>query len=260
MVGLSYQTIGVNVVLEAINKQLCRSKVGRRLKTTALDLSKPLWYCKPMYLFLDNEMGGLERDKYSLLTVYLLMTDDQFKEIGNLYLYLKPDDGIYKVCGDAMNVNRIDLKVHDRIAITYKEGGTKLYNWLKQLTNEGKNKATVVGHGIYGDVDWICHYLMNKATWEIFTSYRKLDTSAVCQFLRACGLFPDTVSGSLISLAQHFGIPADENACHDAKYDTELTYKVFVALVKQMTPIIEVKPKTITEAGKDFWNIVKNIE
>ena len=67
-------------------------------------------------------MGGLERDKYSLLTVYLMATDDQFNVIGDLYLYLKPDDCIYKVCGEAMNVNRIDLKVHDTKAITYKEG------------------------------------------------------------------------------------------------------------------------------------------
>ena len=251
MVGLAYQTIGVNVVLKTINNQLCKSKIGRHLKTTTLDLLKPLWYRKPMYLFLDNEMGGLERDKYSLLTVYLLATDDKFNVIGDLYLYLKPEDGIYRVCGEAMNVNRIDLKVHDTKAITYKEGGTKFYNWLKDLTDNGKNKFTVVGHGVYGDVEWIIWHLMSRGSWETFTSYRKLDTQAVCQFLKACGLFPETVSGSLISIAQYFGITVDENACHDAKYDTELTYKVFMALVKQMTPIKQVKTAepTIKEIG-----------
>lgn len=202
-------------------------------------------------------MGGLEREKYSLLSVYLLATDDQYKVISDCYLYLKPDDGIYKVCAEAMNVNKINLVEHDRKAITYKEGGTRLYNWLQVLTNAGKNKATVVGHGVYADVEWIIWHLMNRGSWETFTSYRKLDTQAVCQFLKACGLFPDTVSGSLISLAQHFGVVVDENACHDAKYDTELTFKVFQALVKQMTPIIEVKPKTVTEA---VWSLVKDIK
>ncbi len=186
-------------------------------------------------------MGGLEREKYSLLSVYLMATDDQFNVIGDLYLYLKPDDGIYRVCAEAMNVNKINLVEHDTRAIPYKEGSTKLYNWLKQLTNEGKTKATVVGHGVYGDVEWIIWHLMSRGSWETFTSYRKLDTQAVCQFLKACGLFPETVSGSLISIAQYFGIKVDENACHDAKYDTELTHKVFVSLVKQMTPIIEIK-------------------
>lgn len=193
------------------------------------------------YVFLDCEMGGLEKEKYSLLTTYLLFTDDNFNFVSDLNLILRPNDGIYKVCGEAMNVNRIDLKVHDTMAITYKEGGTKLYKWLQSITGNIPDsygprtetahvRATIVGHGVYGDVEWICHHLMSKATWETFTSYRKLDTSAVCQFLKACNMFPEDVSGSLISLAKHFNIPVDENCVHDAKYDTELTFKVFMAL------------------------------
>lgn len=209
------------------------SKIGQKLLSLnrpALDFLYRLWYGKPMYLFLDNEMGGLERDKYSLLTVYLLATDDKFNVIGDLYLYLKPDDGIYKVCAEAMNVNKIDLVLHDTKAITNKEGATKLYNWLKGLTDDGKTKLTPVGHGVYGDVEWIIWHLISRGSWEKFTSYRKLDTQAVCQFLKACGKFPESVSGSLTSIAKYFGIDVDENACHDAKYDTELTYKVFLKL------------------------------
>jgi oligoribonuclease (3'-5' exoribonuclease) len=199
-----------------------------------------------MYLFLDNEMGGLEREDYSLLTSYLLVTDDNFNVIGDLYLHLKPDDGIYKVCGEAMAVNKIDLAVHDRIAITYKEGATKLYNWLKGLTEDGKTKLTVVGHGVYGDVEWIIYHLMSRGSWEKFTSYRKLDTSAVCQFLKSCNMFPEDVSGSLTSLAKYFNIPVDENKAHDAKYDTELTFQVFMALRKLLlTPPISGLPEEI---------------
>lgn len=208
----------------------------------ALDFKRGVCYPPPMYIFLDNEMGGLEREKYSLLTVYLLATDDQFNVIGDLYLYLKPDDGIYKVCAEAMNVNKIDLVLHDTRAITYKEGGTTLYKWLSSMTDAGKVKATVVGHGVYGDVDWITYHLMSRATWENFTSYRKLDTSAVCQFLKSCGLLPD-ISGSLTSLAKYFGVPLDENKAHDAKYDTELTMQVFLALRKVLLPVKEATPK-----------------
>lgn len=203
-----------------------------------------------MYLFLDNEMGGLERDKYSLLTVYLLATDDKFNVIGDLYLYLKPEDGIYKVCAEAMNVNKINLVEHDTRAIIYKDGGTKLYNWLRGLTDDGKNKFTVVGHGVYGDVEWIIHCLMSRGSWEKFTSYRKLDTSAVCQFLKACGKFPDSVSGSLTSLAKHFGVPVDENLAHDAKYDTELLFQVFQALRKHV--MTDEKPSTPGYGPEEF--------
>jgi oligoribonuclease (3'-5' exoribonuclease) len=185
-----------------------------------------------MYLFLDNEMGGLERENHSLLTSYLMMTDDNFNVIGELYLYLKPDDGVYKVCAEAMAINKIDLVAHDAKAITYKEGGTKLYNWLKSLTDNGKVKAVVVGHGIYGDIDWLTYFLMKRSSFETFTSYRKLDTSSTCQFLKSVGLFPEDVSGSLVSLAKHFKVEVDETAAHDAKYDTILTFKVFLALRK----------------------------
>ena len=193
------------------------------------------------YLFMDNEMGGLERDRHSLLTVYLMMTDDNYNVIGDLYLYLKPDDGTYKVCGEAMAVNKINLLEHDKKAITYKEGGTKLYNWLKSLTDNGKVKATVVGHGIYGDIDWIVYHLMSRASFENFTSYRKLDTSSTCQFLKSCGLFPEDVSGSLESLAKHFNInqhTGDDIQFHDAKFDTEITFKVFLALRKLMASLV----------------------
>ena len=149
-------------------------------------------------------------------------------------MHLKPDDGIYKICGEAMSVNKIDLAIHDRIAIPNKEGATKLYNWLKGLTDDGKIKATVVGHGVYGDVEWIIYNLLSRGSWEKFTSYRKLDTSAVCQFLKSCGMFPDDVSGSLTSLAQYFNIPVDENLVHEAKYDTHLTFRVFMALREQL--------------------------
>lgn len=182
-------------------------------------------------------MGGLEKDKHSLLTVYLMMTDDNYKVIGDLYLYLKPDDGIYKVCAEAMAINKIDLVKHDKLAVFYKQGASLLYNWLKDLTNNGKVKATVVGHGIYGDVEWIIHHLMSRGSWETFTSYRKLDTSAVAQFLKSVSLFPESVSGSLVSLAKYYGVPVDENAAHDAKYDTELTFKVFLAMRNQLIKV-----------------------
>lgn len=186
-------------------------------------------------------MGGLEKEKFSLLTVFIIAVDDNFNVIDELYLYLKPNDGIYKVCAQGMAVNKIDLVKHDTVAISYKEGSTKLYNWLKKVTEGNKEKAIVVGHGIYGDVEWIVEHLINRGSWETFTSYRKLDTSSTCQFLKACGLFPESVSGSLISLAKYFGVEVNEDEAHDAKYDTMLTFKVFLSLRKLFLPIKHVK-------------------
>jgi len=181
-------------------------------------------------------MGSVDLE-YSLLSVYLMAIDDNFQQIDELNLLVMPDDGKFIVQGEAMGVNKIDLYAHSLKAKPYKEAGTILYQWLDKLTNKGQIKFTPIGHGIVGDIKFITKYLISRGSWEKFVSYRTLDTSSVCQFLKSCDMFPETVSGSLVSLAQHFGIEADENAAHNAKYDTELTFKVFVALRKILLPI-----------------------
>jgi len=203
-----------------------------------------------MYIALDNEMGGVTLD-YSLLTTYLVVLDENLNKVDELELALKPNDGIYRVCGRAMEVNKIDLKEHDKVAIYYKEAGSLLYQFLNKNASTSRiplvpgvgkiNRLTPIGHGIYGDIAFLTHYLMKEETWETFVSYRKLDTQAVAQFLKACGKIPDTVSGSLESLAKHFEIiteGANGNvsyvglydcivSLHNAKVDTMLTVEVF---------------------------------
>jgi hypothetical protein len=185
------------------------------------------------YIFLDCEMGSVDLD-YSLLSAYFFVTNDNFEKVDELELLVMPDDGKFIVAGEAMGVNKIDLYAHSLKAKTYKEAGTILYKWLDKLTNSGATKFVPVGHGVYGDIKFIQKYLISRGSWEKFTSYRKLDTSAVCQFLKACNMFPEDVSGSLTSLAKYFNIPVDENETHDAKYDTHLTFKVFMELRKEL--------------------------
>ena len=182
-------------------------------------------------IFIDCEMGSVELD-YSLLSSYFFATDDNFQRIDELELLVKPDDNRYIVCGEAMNVNKINLRVHDTKAIPYKTAGTTLYNWLDRLTDRGRVKFTPVGHGIYGDIKFIQKYLISRGSWEKFISYRVLDTSAVVQFLKTCGKFPEDVSGSLGSLAKYFSVPYDENLAHSAEYDVKLLFGVFQGLRK----------------------------
>ena len=187
------------------------------------------------YIFLDNEMGGIGT-QYSLLTVYVAVYDNILQPVDDLYLYLKPEDGIYRVCGGAMSVNGIDLAQHDVKAITYKAGGTLLYDFLKKH-GSASNRLVPVGHGVYGDIELIIHNLMSRGSWENFVSYRKLDTQAVCQFLKACEMFPEDVSGSLGSIAKHFGVQVDESKLHDAKVDTLLSVEVFKCLKNLILPV-----------------------
>ena len=182
-----------------------------------------------MYLILDTETGGIGTDK-SLLTAYFMVCDDKFKKIDDLYLFVKPDDGIYRVTGEAMGINKIDLVEHDKKAITYKKAGTVLYQFLSASFARKMERMVPVGHGMSGDLDHIFDKLIGRSTWETFVSYRRLDTSVALQFLKSCGMFPETVSGSLESLVTHYDIKRD-GELHDAKVDAQLTKEVLVKLI-----------------------------
>jgi len=182
-----------------------------------------------MYIVFDTETGGIGTD-YSLLSAYFLAVDDNFKEISSLDLPVKPDDDVYRVCGRAMEVNKINLAEHDKIALPYKEAGTRLYNWLRGLTNDGADKSFIVGHNVGGDRDMICRHLLSRGSWEKFTSYRLRDTQASAVFLIDCGILPTDLSGSLSSLAEFFGVNVDQNQLHNARVDAETTLKVYMAL------------------------------
>ena len=190
-----------------------------------------------MFIALDVETGGIGTD-YSLLSAYFLALDEKFNKIGDLYLYLKPDDGIYRVCGEALNVNRIDLKFHDTKAMIYRDAGTLLYKWLSKITDDGKTRAYLLGHNVKGDRDKIVQFLLCRGSWEKFISHRLRDTQASAGFLVDSGILPD-LSCSLGSLVKYFGIPFDENEMHDAKVDTEKTVEVYKALTGLMKNLKE---------------------
>lgn len=189
----------------------------------------------PCYLIFDTETGGIGLDK-SLLTAYFMVCDNEFKKIDELYLYVKPDDGIYRVTGEAMGINKINLVEHDKKAITYKKAGTALYQFIEKNFEYRKDRMVPVGHGMSGDLDHIFDKLMGRSTWETFVSYRRLDTSVALQFLKSCNVFPEIVSGSLESLVEHFGIKRN-GELHDAKVDAELTRDVLVKLIKLIKSI-----------------------
>jgi hypothetical protein len=184
------------------------------------------------YLILDAEMGGREL-KYSLLTVSFIVTDSSFQKLGELHLYVKPDDGIYIVNGEGMRVNGIDIAKHDEIAQPYKLAKPILYNFLRY--HGSTERLTPVGHGVRGDIKHIQDKLISVGSWEQFCTYHYIDTSVVLQFLRACGKMPMQVDGSLEALAKYFKIyqkAGDDAQYHTAKFDAEINTYVFQQMIE----------------------------
>jgi hypothetical protein len=176
-----------------------------------------------MYIIVDTETGGIGLDK-SLLTASFFIADDQFKVKQKLNLFLKPNDGVYHVDAGGLLVNKIDLVKHDNIAKTYKVSGTVLYDFLREWSQCGFNKLTVVGKNVYFDLTHIWDKLLGRGSWETFCSYQLLDLSSVWRWLEITGKVPKLESTSLGALAEYLEVEVGEP--HTAYGDVVTTLNI----------------------------------
>jgi DNA polymerase III epsilon subunit-like protein len=191
---------------------------------------------KPKYLAFDCESGGLVASEYSLLTVYFAVYSETLNKLDSLYLYVKPNDEIYRLDAGSMDVNQINIIEHNKIAKTEAKCGQELWNFLKKWSNGGAIKLIPLGHGITLDINWVHEHLVRKLNLEQFTSYRKIDTAVIAQFMKDFGMLPDSNSGSLVSLAEYFDI---KFKVHDAAEDTETTVEVYRQMVQCCRSMLE---------------------
>lgn len=188
--------------------------------------------CKAKYIATDVETGGIGSDK-SLLTSYFIVMDENFQKMADLSLITKPDDKIYVLTAEAMNINQIDIVKHDSEAITEKEAKTKLYEFLREQSNEGSTKLIPIGHNVKFDIDFLTAKIISRESWNKFVSYRILDTGTIGQALKAVRKVPEDVSGSLGSWLKHFEI-IDHGTLHTAEADTLATVRVLQCQLELM--------------------------
>jgi DNA polymerase III alpha subunit (gram-positive type) len=177
------------------------------------------------YIAFDCETGGITVDT-SLLTAYFIVMNHKFEVLDTLDLKVKPNNKApYVVTAEALGINGINLVEHDKLAITESEAGGKLREFLWKNSENGKARLVPVGHNVGFDEDFIHVHLLNKKEYSKYCSYRKLDTSVVAQYLKAQGKLPESITGSLTSLMEHFGLKFQGRA-HDADSDTIGTVEV----------------------------------
>lgn len=186
---------------------------------------------KSRFLFADAEFGGIGL-QYSLLTAHFFVVEydgtNYSDIIDRLDLKMRPNDGAYVVTTEALELTKINLVEHNRIAIPYKMAGTLLYNFLlKSATTD--THLIPVGHGIGGDIDQITDKLISVDSWRKFTSYNPIDTLSLAQWIRSLGIISPPNGIGLSSLRDYFKIEIIGDA-HDAKYDAELNFEIFKRL------------------------------
>lgn len=187
---------------------------------------------KGKYLATDAETGGIGHDK-SLLTAYFLVLDENFNKIDDLHLRVKPNAGApYVVSAEALEINKIDLVQHDRIAITESEAGGLLRQFLVRNTiGHRPIKLIPLGQNVMFDMEFYYAHLLNKKECQKYISYRCADTATVGQFLKDQGKIPETVTGSLESFMTHFSIKYTDRP-HEEFSDTWAAVDVYREMLK----------------------------
>ena len=187
-----------------------------------------------LFLPMDCESGGLS-ENVSLLSVYLQVVDSNWNVLDSLNLFTKPNDGVYLVEAGGLEINKINLVEHDKVASSYSDAGQQLYRFLNKNSNQGKIKLIPLGKNVSGDVAWVNKHLLNKGNWEKFCSYRTMDISPFARALQIQGKIPSEIGLSLFSLYDWLKtknlVPDVVGNPHEAEYDTKLTVAVFRGLL-----------------------------
>ena len=163
---------------------------------------------KQLFLPFDCESGGFPKG-VALLSTHMAVCDAHFNIIDEIELFTKPNDGHYLVSAEALEVNRINLIEHDKIAITYSLAGQKLRDFLWKYSENGKIKLIPVGKNVAGDITWVTDNLLGIKTWNQFVSYRLYDLTPIIIYLKRQGKLPDDAPESLSGLAEFLGITAE---------------------------------------------------
>lgn len=182
------------------------------------------------YLGFDLETGGLDKKKHSIMEAYFAIYDENERFIEDLYIKMKPDDGILVWEQEAIDITGIDPHKHeqDPDTITYTEAKAKILQFLNKHKIKGKRSHyKPTGQNIDFDLGFIWEQLIPREDWEKIVSKSTLDAYRIVAFLKDCGVLAQEI-GNLSSLAEYFGIPI-LNA-HGAKDDTIMAMNVYFAL------------------------------
>lgn len=176
-------------------------------------------------LLFDTETGGLTT-KHTLLTAFFFMLDDNLEILGELELNLKPNNGVYNVTEKALEVNGLDLKEHDKIAITYKEGCEK----LEYFINKHRDYSRIIcsGHNVTFDIRFLKRCLMRKSFWDANFNSRIIDTCDLALSLRICNIIPIKHSLRLEPLSKLF--KCQDREAHIAREDVLMTRDLLLSI------------------------------
>jgi DNA polymerase III epsilon subunit-like protein len=179
------------------------------------------------YFLFDCETGGSRDKDVSLLTLYGLTLDEKLNPLDSIDLYVAPEDGVYRIEAEALEVNNIVLVEHHKRAVKSSMASAAFIKFLLK-TESNQKKLVPVGHNVEYDVTF-AKKLVGEQWWGAGFTKRTLDTAGIARFLQL-GKLIDVPNPTLENLSAYFKIPYINS--HTAAGDVHLTLEVLRAMIK----------------------------
>lgn len=181
------------------------------------------------YVVIDTETGGTNSWRDSLLTIGVVLVDDD-KVQGEKYILVA--DRPYRCSREALEVNGIDLAEHDKLALPPQEALKELSEFIEPYrVHDGK--LIPVGHNLYFDMGFMFR-LGRIGGYEHFVqdyfSPVRVCTLQACNLARALQLI-SLESCKLTTVTGELGI---EHVAHNALGDARATAKLLIYLRKKL--------------------------
>lgn len=192
---------------------------------------------KNKILFLDTETGGLNPLKHDLLSVGLVVWEDETIRAEKEIL-LKASHS--RVTEEAMAVNRIDLESHNQVALMKGRAVEEIVRFV--VENFEELPVIVAGHNVGFDLAFL-RQLFDKqeVSFSKYFSHRSIDTSSILQYIGILQNFSNKEIQSYSSSDRafsNFGVFIEPGERHTALADAAATARLFTQLIRHSPEIL----------------------
>lgn len=180
-------------------------------------------------IFIDTETTGLSPKKHQILTIGMVITDENLKPVFEKE-YLVRKESWSEVNPFALRVNKIDLSKHNPIAVPEKKACERIIEDIEKVTGQ-KTQNTAIGHNLRFDMNFLGP-MFERHEFDFPFSYDFEDTMHMAKELISSGK-ACLCNAKLGTVCKHFRYPVDKfhNALEDVKATTFI-YKKMKILIK----------------------------
>ena len=178
-------------------------------------------------IVVDTETGGLDPKNVDILTIGIvpiingqIQKGQEFKVQGS------------RVDPRAMEINKIDLVEHNKVAVSRAEAFTQVSEYIESIFPE--KDYILVGHNVIFDINFLGQIDPEK---KLFSERNIVDTKALTLWFREQGHLPAKQSTSLQAIKDLMNIYVEGDA-HSSLPDAEVTaqlYMIYCHRIHQMS-------------------------